>query len=186
MRWLIPIVALLLSACMGSPVHQAEARFDFGPPAAASIAETGVAGVDVATPTWLGGSAMQYRLLYADAARRLDYAESRWAAPPGELLKHALEQTLTTAGVGRCRLLVDLAEFVQVFDSPESSRFVLEGHASLLGTQDVLASRSFKLAPAAPTADARGGVAAASTAGKALGDELAAWVAAHASRCWAG
>ncbi len=186
MRWLAWMTATLLSGCMASPVQPPEGRFDFGPRSAAAVADTGVTRVDITAPSWLASNAMQYRLLYADAARRLAYAESRWAAPPTELLKQALEQQLAANGGGRCRLRVELTEFIQTFDSPVSSRFLLEARATLVQDQDILASRTFSETQAAPTADARGGVAAASLAGRELGNALAGWLSAHGERCRAG
>lgn len=129
---------------------------------------------------------MQYRLLYADMARRGEYAESRWAAPPAKLLRQAMERMLAPTGVGRCRLRIDLDEFVQVFDSPANSRFVLDGRATLFAGQNVLDRRSFNLSEAAPTSDATGGAAAAAAAAKALGDELAPWLGARRGYCRSG
>jgi cholesterol transport system auxiliary component len=117
---------------------------------------------------------MQYRLGHADAARRQDYAASRWAAPPAELIERALARPV--ASTGNCRLSVALDEFIQVFDSPQSSRMVLEARVSLLAGQQAIAQRAFAVAPAAPSADARGGVAAAAMAVPALATEMAQWL----------
>jgi cholesterol transport system auxiliary component len=186
MRWLFAMTTMVLSGCMGSPAQRPEARFDFGPLPAAAAAATGVAGVEVMTPSWLDGDAMQYRLLYADAAQRLDYAESRWVAPPAELLGLALENRLAANGRGHCRLLVDLNEFVQVFDSPSASHFRLDARATLLADHEIVANQGFSETQPAPTADARGGVAAAATTVRLLGDALASWLAGQGSRCRAG
>lgn len=186
MRLLACITALFLASCMGSPGYQGDvARFDFGPRTTMPVNQIGIARIDVTTPAWLGGSAMEYRLLYADAARRLEYSESRWAAPPAELLKQSLEHRLA-AGGGRCRLRIDLDEFIQVFDSPQSSRVVVEGRVTLLMDQDVLGERGFGLSPTAPAANAKGGVVAAAVAINTLGDDLATWLAGHVGRCRVG
>ncbi len=178
----ILIVALILAACSGAGVRQADVgRYDLGPLALAPAGDSGVAAVEVTAPSWLGGDGMEYRLGYANAARRLEYAESRWAAPPAELLRLGLQRRL--AGVGRCRLRLDLDEFVQVFDSPETGRLALEGRATLFAGQEPVARRAFALAPAMPSADARGGVVAAVAAARTLGDELVLWLAAYGDRC---
>lgn len=185
MRVLLPILTmfLLLAGCAGNSAHQGNvARFDFGPVSAGKAADMSVAAVEVIAPSWLAGSGMQYRLSYVDPARRLEYVESRWAAPPAELLRQALVRRFAGHGGGRCRLHVELDELVQVFDSPTSSGLMLAGRAVLLASPEVTARRSFVLAPAAPTADARGGVAAAAAAVSALGDEMAAWIA-QTERC---
>lgn len=183
MRSVVAIFAsLLMVACVGNGTRSVElARFDLGPPSAA-VSRGTLAAVEVAAPSWLAGSNMQYRLLYAEPTRRFDYAESRWAAPPAELLRQALERRFAADGAGRCRLHVEIDEWVQVFDSAQSSRLVLAGRAVLLGSPEVLARRSFSLSTAAPSADARGGVGASTAAVNALGDELAAWLAS-VGRC---
>ena len=173
----------LLSGCFGNSSRQAEpAHFDLGAAAIDLPQGPGVSAVEVSAPSWLAGSAMQYRLSHAEPARRFDYADSRWVAPPAELLGKNLERRLASVEAGRCRLNIELDELIQIFDSPELSRVTLAGRASLLGNTDVLARRSFAFAPTAPTADAKGGVVAAAIAVKALGDEMAAWVA-QIERC---
>jgi len=178
----IPLTTLtmlfLLAGCAGNSARLGDAaRFDFGPAPAGRAAEASVAAVEVTAPSWLGGSGMQYRLSYADPARRLEYAESRWAAPPAELLRQSLDRRFAGHGGGRCRLHIELDELVQVFDSPTSSGMMLAGRAVLHASPEVAARRSFVLAPVSPTPDARGGVAAAAVAVSTLGDELAAWIA---------
>jgi cholesterol transport system auxiliary component len=173
---------VLLTGCLGNSTRPAEpARFDFGP-IAIDGSPPGVAAVEVGAPSWLAGSTMQYRLSYAEPARRFDYADSRWAAPLAEMLGQTLERRLAGPAVGRCRLRIELDELVQDFDMPSASRVVLVGRAMLLGSPEVLARRNFAFTPVAPTADAKGGVAAATIAVKALGDEMAAWVA-QIERC---
>jgi cholesterol transport system auxiliary component len=184
MRKLIAIVIVaLLGACSGQATRLANGpRFDFGPAAgavgtagAAGVA-MGIAAVEVNAPTWLGDGAMQYRLLYAEPAQRREYAENRWVARPGELLEQSLARRLAAPAVGRCRLRVELDEFIQVFDSAASSRLLVSGRAILYVGVEASAGRSFALDRPAPSADAKGGVAAASAAVAALGDELAQWV----------
>lgn len=180
--WMIVGGLVLLTGCLGNSTRPAEpARFDFGP-AAIDGAPPGVAAVEVGAPSWLAGSTMQYRLSYAEPARRFDYADSRWAAPPAELLGQTLERRLAGPAAGRCRLRIELDELVQDFERPDASRVMLVGRAVLLGSPEVLARRNFTYAQAAPTADAKGGVAAMATAVKALGDDMAAWLA-RIDRC---
>jgi cholesterol transport system auxiliary component len=185
-------VALLLAGCVPNTVRQGDAAvFGFGDPGGGWAAPT-LRGVDVAAPSWLGTAAMQYRLDYSDAARRHAYADSRWAAPPPELLEQALRRrALAAAGSGErsgCRLRVDLDEFVQAFDAAQSSRVVLAVRATLLSRgEQPLASRAFALERPAASADARGGVAAAAVAVQGLASDLAGWIAAEksalATRC---
>lgn len=183
-------LALLLAGCVPNNVRQGEAAvFDFGDPAGGWAAPA-LRGVDVAAPSWLGTAAMQYRLDYSEASRRRAYADSRWAAPPAELLEQALRRrALAAAGpVLGCRLRVELDEFVQAFADAQSSRIVLAVRATLLSrNEQALASRAFRLERPAASADARGGVAAAAAAVQGLAADLSGWIAAEksalATRC---
>lgn len=172
----LAVTAGLLAACITSPSHTADpARFDFNSPTDNLPPGYGVADVEVSAPTWLATGAMQYRLNYADRARRFDYADSRWVAPAPELLSQALDRRLAGPTGGRCRLRIELDEFIQVFETPTSSKIVLAGRAILNGSAEI-GRRSFSFAQAAATPDASGGVTAATTVVKTLGDELAAWI----------
>lgn len=181
-RCLLLILLPVLAACAGNGGRGPDAaRFDLGLAGARGQPLPGVAAVSVTAPSWLAGTAMQYRLAYADAARRQDYGASRWAAPPAELLQKALERG-AVAPRG-CRLQLELDEFVQVFDGPEQSRLVLDLRASLLAGQRVIGRRAYALAPAAPSADARGGVAAAAVAVDELARGLARWLEEAGGAC---
>lgn len=133
-------------------------------------APIGLQGVDVLAPTWLDVPAMQYRLAYAEPLRRANFIESRWVAPPPELLQQALRKSLSgveqRAPAGACRLQIEVDEFVQVFDSPQSSRGLIELRAAVLASRaDLpLARKAFRASRPAPSADARGGVAALTAA----------------------
>lgn len=184
---LVLTAALLLGGCVANTVRQDEAAvFDLGETAGPWQAPA-LRGVDVAAPSWLGTAAMQYRLAYVDGSRRRAYVESRWAAPPAELVELALRRRAVASSAGGdampvdCRLRIDLDEFVQTFDSAQSSRVVLALRARLVSrNEQPLASRAFKLERAAASADARGGVVAATAAVQALGAELSEWLAALA------
>lgn len=141
----------------------------------------------VRAPGWLMTSAMQYRLAYADASRRLSYAGSRWVAPPAELIDLALRRdsafaAATASGDARgtgdgCALLVNLDEFIQVFDAPGTSRALVEARIALLapGDRRLLAQHAVRRAPPAG-ADARAGVAAFGDALRELKADLNAWL----------
>ncbi|MBS0555711.1 MAG: membrane integrity-associated transporter subunit PqiC [Proteobacteria bacterium] len=140
------------------------------------------ARVEVAVPGWLSGSAMQYRLAWKQPERRRSYVESRWAAAPADMLSQSLTRALRPAGgeaaQSRCRLKVDLDEFVQVFEAQQRSHVELVARARLLPARGELplAARDFSRHDAADTADAEGGVRAARSAVRGLAEELAAWL----------
>ncbi len=195
MRLLLVVFAALALVACGGNAHRAEtASFDLG--VASPVwkpASPPLRAVGVFAPSWLATTAIQYRLLYADAMRRAAYAQSRWAAPPGELIERALDRQ--TFAPGGCLLRLDIDELAQVFDSPQASRTLLDVRASLVAPDGgtVLARKAFSVAPSAPTPDARGGVIAAGAAVQELGGKLGAWLAdlARASplvteRCRAG
>lgn len=135
--------------------------------------------VEVNTRPWLALSAMQYRLLWQDPDRRRAYAESRWASQPAEMLALVLERSLGTGTGGlRCRLQVELDEFVQVFPNPEQSRVELLARIGLFPPRsDVpVAHREFHIVEAAPTVDAAGGVAGFRRASELLASKVAEWI----------
>lgn len=182
---ILPIViavAGLLAACANPTARRLDqARFDLGPVQAAPSLAAGVTAVTVDAPSWLSGGAMQYRLAYAEPARRREFADSRWAAPPAELIGQTLERQLAGRG-GGCRLHVELDEFLQIFETPERSAQALAGRATLLAGAEVVDRHGFFVTRPAPTADARGGVAAAAEAVSALADELGGWLV-RSERC---
>lgn len=178
MRLFLLLAVVALAACGGGIRPAPSAQYDLG---TASVVwqpqRPPLRGIAVAAPSWLGGRDIHYRLLYADPLRRQAYAEGRWAAPPAELIERALSRQARGAGTG-CTLRLELDELAQVFDAPQASRTLLEVRASLVAPERaaLLARKAFALAAPAPSADARGGVAAAAAAVQALGGELGAWL----------
>lgn len=182
-----PVVAvlacLLLAACGGRVGSGEPVRYDFGELAGAwSASRPPIATVDVQAASWLDGPAMYFRLAYAEPLRRQSYAESRWAAPPAELLEDFLKRRIVFGqpdfkGAG-CRLHLVLAELEQRFDEPQRSQAALEVRAVLTPAQgaELLSKRAFVIQRPAPAADARGGVAAAREAVQALADDLGHWL----------
>lgn len=177
-------IALLTAGCFGNLRPAAQAEYDFGPlPAITPPARPAVPiRLGVTAPSWLAGTAMHYRLLHADPAQRHAYAGSRWAAPPAELLRLHLKRRLAGADIpAGCRFRLELVEFEQVFTAPAASHVRLVARARLAPTVQL----GIDIEEAAPTPDARGGVAAAGRAVGRLATRLAQWLAtpAAAARC---
>ncbi len=135
----------------------------------------------VSTPPWLHSGAMQYRLNWDQPSRRRAYAQSRWAAEPGEMLSLALRRGLNAGeSVGNaCRLKIELDEFVQEFETADRSRVDIVLRASWLPPrgETSLASKRFTATTATPSADAEGGVAAFRDAIQDLTKQLRSWIA---------
>lgn len=171
-----------LAACGGGTTVAPMARYDLGGAGGKGGAQQTVplAGVEVQSASWLGGSDMHYRLSFAEPQQRRSYVESRWVAPPGELLESALRRRLSSSqGGSGCRLQVALDEFEHRFDDTRSSAAVIELRAALAAPRggEILLRRSLMVKQVAATADARGGAGAAREAAARLGDELESWLA---------
>lgn len=190
------LILLMLNGCSILPKDDTSiVTYDFGLPRQNAPDQTPpIAGrlevSPVTAPSWLDSPAILYRLAYHNAARLDSYADSRWAAPPAALITLRLRQALSTAGdiphvnptqqnSAPKRLRVDLEEFSQVFDSPQSSRVLLRAHVSLTqkNEQTPLKERTFTLERQAQTPDAAGAASALSLASDEFIDAVLNWLA---------
>jgi cholesterol transport system auxiliary component len=184
MNLLVPILAaLLLTACGGMVPTGEVAQYDLGILSGkGTVSRVPIAEVDVQAASWLAGPAMYFRLAYADPLRRQSYAESRWAAPPAELLEGFIKRRIVFGQTGfsgaGCRLQLVIDELEQRFDDPQKSHVVLEVRVQLTPRRaaEVLARRVFLIQKPAALPVARGGVAAAREAVQALTDDLGGWM----------
>ncbi|GAB1392866.1 ABC-type transport auxiliary lipoprotein family protein [Rhodocyclaceae bacterium] len=169
---------LLLAGCVGNPPRQNDiALYDLGQvPAAVTPLQLPIAALNVAPSPWIDSPAQLYRLNFADDLRRRAYVESRWVAPPAELLKRHLQGQLV--GVSGCRLELALDELEQQFESAQKSHVKLELRAALLARhgEDALARKTFRLQGDAPSADARGSVQGTRAALQGVTVELIDWL----------
>lgn len=195
MRMVPLLLSMLLAGCFGGVGQRLEtAVYDLtGVSVADPVPEDTSGGIgqsslllrlaEVQAPVWLGTPAMQYRLAYSEPERRFAFGESRWVAPPAELLVSALRRsqivTRSRFEADGCQLHVELQEFIQVFDTPASSRALMEARVSLLAPRNarLLAQRSFRQSPSAG-ADARGGVAGFVVAVRETARDLDEWLSA--------
>ncbi len=184
MKCLVAILAgVLLAACGGNVRTSEIARYDFGDlPGKGSGSRVPIATVEVQAASWMEGPTMYFRLDYADSLRRQSYADSRWAAPPAELLEAFLMRRMVFgqadfSGAG-CRLQLVLDEMEQRFDDPQRSQVVLQVRALLASSRgaEILSRRVLIVRQAAPTPSAAGAVAATRDAVQALAGELAGWL----------
>ena len=183
--------AFLLSACVGSPTKNASPAtiYDFGLPATRLVVDNPLSGfaLEVRSPSWLDSTGMGYRLLYEDPLKRHEYANSRWAANPGQLLAQHLRQQLgVVAASGNvaaaCMIRVELQEFSQVFDSSRNSRAVLLAELGLVGAKrQLIAAQQLMIEKPAMTGDASGGVKALMAASSELAGKISDWIAKEKS-----
>ncbi|MBL8472858.1 MAG: membrane integrity-associated transporter subunit PqiC [Rhodocyclaceae bacterium] len=175
------LAASLIAGCLGRNAAKPAAVLDFGPALAQDAAPAlALRALDVAAPSWLDTPTLQYRLAYLDPARRFAYAESRWAAAPGELLERGLRRALlgNAAGAAGCRLRIELDEFIHTFDSATASHAEMALRATLLSAQAerMLARKAFRLSEPAASADPRGGAEALGRSAAAAATALQSWL----------
>ena len=185
-------VTALAGCALGPQAKEQPASYDLGPPrnpaAAGPVIATTLLVPEVTAPAWLDGQGIVYRLDYDNAARPQSYTLSRWSSPPAALLTHRLRGRFAPAvrgivtGAHGARadyaLRVELEDFSQSFDAPDRSRVVVRARASLVDVagRTLVAQRAFAIDRPAPSADARGAVAALGEAGDELIEQLLAWV----------
>ena len=178
-------LSLALAGCFTAGRRGAEtvpAVYDLGAAASAPAPAKGVPplAVEVKVPAWFDSLGVEYRLRYADPTRLHDYALARWAGSPAALIQQRLVQQLGLLPLGqggaRCTLRLEVDEFSQVFDTPESSRGVLQARAIILDHgRRPLAERSLGNDQPASSQDSRGGVRALAATVDRLATDLAAW-----------
>lgn len=184
-------LALTLAAgCASERAALSNIRYDLGPAASTATAGTGPAlkVLDVAAPDALDSDKFVYRLAYADAQRTAVYRDSRWTAPPAQLLTQRLRSALSSRGavlegsdgVRAPTLKIDLNEFEQVFDGEAQSHGAVTARATLTLDGKVLGQRTFVARAPSSTPDAAGGARALATASDDLVAQIAAWVGMRA------
>ncbi|AIO42691.1 membrane integrity-associated transporter subunit PqiC [Burkholderia sp. AU19243] len=187
----LAILALVFAAgCASDSAALSNIRYDLGPAAPVATAGTGPAlkVLDVGSPDALNTDKFVYRLAYADAQRMAVYRDSRWTAPPAQLLTQRLRGALSARGavlegsdgVRAPTLKVDLNEFEQVFDGQSQSHGAVTARATLMQDGKVLGQRTFVARAPSSTPDAAGGARALAAASDELVSQIAAWAGVQA------
>lgn len=171
------LLAVALAGCGGSAAVPAPRTFDLGL-AAPAMKFPALRGVSVRAVAPFDGVEMQYRLAWRHASELADYANSRWAAPPGEMLRRQLLRA-AGEGAGKCALEIELHEFTQVFASKEASEARIELRAALTNTAARVAARGIAVTEPGAGPDAASGAAAMARAAERAVKELAGWVTAQ-------
>lgn len=121
------------------------------------------------------GVAMYYRLAYQDGAEVIAFAQSRWVAPPGDLVRRQLARAMRH-GTPHCALEVELEEFSQVFDASDRSTVRLELVARLDPPGARSETRVLRIAEPGAGANAAQGASAMRRAVSRAVAELAGWI----------
>ncbi|WP_415859391.1 ABC-type transport auxiliary lipoprotein family protein [Burkholderia sp. BCC1977] len=189
------LTLVFAAGCAGNGAALSNVRYDLGPATPESATPVVTAGtgpalkvLDVAAPDALDTDKFVYRLAYADAQRMAVYRDSRWTAPPAQLLTQRLRGALSARGavlegsdgVRAPTLKVDLNAFEQVFDGQSQSHAAVAARATLMQDGKVLGQRTFVARAPSSTPDAAGGARALAAASDALVSQIAAWVGAQA------
>lgn len=186
---------LLIGGCGALPDKPVRpAVYDFGPglvpkaTPAAGAALPPLLLADIEAPATVDGTAVLYRLAYADVQQVRPYAQARWSMPPAQLVRQRLRDSLSqqrvvlspAEGPAGWMLRLELEEFTQVFDAPDRSVGLVRLRATLLetvnGRERLVAQRRFSVQRPAPSADAPGGVRALTAASDAAIDEIVQWL----------
>ena len=197
------LLVALLAGCAGLVDKPVRATlYDFGPgptsvPATPATTRPPLVLADVDAAGALDGSAVLYRLGYADDHQLRPYSQARWSAPPPQLVRQRLREQIgrdrivlnpgegaalaRSGGLLPRALRIDLEEFSHYFQSPTQSVGLVRLRATLLentaGGEKLLAQRNVVVQRPAPTADAAGGARALAAAIDAAADELVQWLA---------
>jgi len=121
------------------------------------------------------GVTMYYRLAYRDGAEVAAFAQSRWAAPPAELVRRQLARA-TRHGTPRCALEVELQEFSQVFEAEGRSMALLELVARLSTADNHNETRTLRISESDAGSNAAQGARAMQRAVASAVAELASWI----------
>lgn len=207
-RGLLASTVVALAACSALPEKPVRAtQYDFGPGAVTSPTASPGPALPLLAPIALaevesagvleGGTAVLYRLAYADAQQLRPYAQARWSMPPAQLVRQRLRDRLSerrpvlnagesaslirTDGSLPLVLRVELAEFTHLFQSPTASTGLVRLRATLVDDtpagQKLLAQRQFIVQRDAQSADAPGGARALAAATDAAALEIDEWLA---------
>jgi cholesterol transport system auxiliary component len=203
--WGALVIAATLAGCSAIPDKPLRATlYDFGPLPMASAPLSPPATLpplvlaDIEVTGALDGSAVLYRLGYADQNQLRPYSQARWTAPPPQLIRQRIRQrlgfdrpvldlgesaALARSGGAATRVLrMGLEEFSHLFETQERSWGVLRLRATLLENtpagERMLAQRTFVVRQPAPSPDAPGGVRALAAATDEVAQEITRWMQA--------
>jgi len=194
LRFLSTVLFVVALGACSSPAPRI-AVYDFGPGATAPQVSNRMAPLpplllmEVEAASALDGTAVLYRLGYADTNQLRPYAQARWSMAPAQLLRQRLRELLgqrrsvlspvDAVVPGSLALRLELEEFSQLFDSTQSSAGLVRVRATVSRTGSPpkpVAQTSFVVQRPAASADAKGGVQALAQASDALVLQVDQWL----------
>lgn len=148
-------IVLIIMLCSCSTTDQHPAQHDFGLQSSTN-STVNLSDISITMPQWLWNQCIHYRLLYSSPTKLSCYSLDQWIAPPPELFKQGLARKITT----QYRLMIELSEFEQQFDSPTTARVLMAMQVTVYAphSEKQIASQAFRLEQASITPDAAGAV----------------------------
>lgn len=201
--WVLSLVLMVgLGGCALPERPTRGTLYDFGPGALATPPSSRMAPLpplalaEIEPSGALDGTAVLYRLGYADAQQLRPYAQARWSMPPAQLVRQRLREHLAqrravlhagegaalarTGGMTPWVLRIELDEFSHWFESPTISSGLIRLRATVVentaGGERLLAQRSVVVHRPALSADAPGGVRALAAATDGAAEEISQWL----------
>ena len=169
-----------LAACAGKGGDQPVRSYDLGVEAPRTPLPA-LRAIAVRAPMPFDGIEMYYRLAWRDGAEIASFANSRWAAPPAELMRRQLVRALPASASVPCALEIELQDFSQRFSGPAASEARIELRAWLAIADGRIAARSFSIAEAGAGDNAASGAGAFARAAERAIGELSGWIGAQPS-----
>ena len=175
MRALFIVLVIMLCSCSTS--SKQVAQHDFGLQSTSSTLNH--SEISVTMPQWLWNQCIHYRLLYSSSTQLSCYSLDQWITPPPELFKQQLVHKIST----QHRLIIELGEFEQQFDSPTTARVMMAMRVTVYAphSEKQLASKDFRLEQASATPDAAGAVASFASLTRQATDRIQSWLAGLAT-----
>jgi cholesterol transport system auxiliary component len=170
-------IVLIILLCSCSTNSKQVAQHDFGLQSTSS--RLNHSEISVTMPQWLWNQCIHYRLLYSSSTQLSCYSLDQWIAPPPELFKQQLASKIST----HHRVIIELGEFEQQFDSPTTARVMMAMRVSVYAphSEKQLASKDFRFEQVSATPDAAGAVAGFASLTRQATDRIQSWLAGLAS-----
>lgn len=190
MRYILTLSLItLLSGCLGTNKPQPESTsYDFGLGKEIGTISSNVSLSQVTAIDAIDHRRIRYRLNYQNPTQVFTYSQHRWTTSPADLTASKFRTMVKVASWTQCSMKIEIETFDHVFESANSSTGIVKLHATIhtKKSRDVLASNLVQEVAPAPSADAKGGVAALDQASSAAISKLVEWansVSAEANAC---